>query len=149
MENASSENAFSNNWPKTQFLRDQKRRFPIEIFLITFSESPDLLTTGSFLMNLGLSKAVNTTAPVMACTHRAHDSTHHYCCRWCSWAVSVLHHCPSLASSVVALHPTRTAQGRVDDQCLPSVCACSVFSNTRYMLYRLSVLPHLVETGTY
>ena len=32
---------------------------------------------------------------------------------------------------------------------LQSICACSVFSNTRYMLYRLSVLPNLVETRTY
>ena len=58
MENASSENAFSDNWPKTHFLRDQKWRFPIGIFLITFSDSLDLLKTGSFLMNLGLSKTV-------------------------------------------------------------------------------------------
>ena len=154
---------FFDNWPKTHFLRDWKRRFPIGIFSITFSDSPDLLKTGSFLMNPGYQKLVieksfETSSPQLQ-THcsRAVVQTVHTV----AWPppqlllllVLVGSQCVTSlsfpASSVVAFHPTRTAQGRVDDQCLQSVCASSVFSNTRYMLYRLSVLPHLVETGTY
>ena len=82
MEYTSSKKPFFDNWLKTHFLRDWKRRFPIGIFSITFSDSPDLLKTGSFLMNLGLSKTVieksfETSSPQLqthcsSCT----DSTH-------------------------------------------------------------------------
>ena len=111
MENTSSKKPFFDNWPKTHFLRDWKRRFPIGIFSITFSDSPDLLKTGSFLMNLGLSKTVieksfETSSPQLQ-THCSRQQLYRqythwlgrrhncYCCRWCSWAVSVLRHCPS------------------------------------------------------
>ena len=139
MENTSSKKPFFDNWPKTHFLRYRKRRFPIGFFSITFSDSPDLLKNGAFLMNLGLSKTVieksfETSSPQLQ-THCSRQQLYRqythwlgrrhncYCCRWCSWAVSVT----SLsfpASGVVTFHPTRTAQGRVDDQCLQSVCLC-------------------------
>ena len=158
-----SENAFSdNNWPQPTSYVIRKGDFRYNIS-DNISDSPDSLKTGSILMNLGPSKTVieksfETSSPPLQTHYSSCTDSTHIGLAAATTATAAAGARGQSACDVIALPSpvawlpfTPRKQHRAGSMtgALQSICACSVFSNTRYMLYRLSVLPNLVETGTY